>query len=431
MSSTPRENYVTSGEAYWAVEDFPALSKAIGVKASDLPDWHDEFAGQGRAWEIMRRLYRVAPLIGTLEEDDLRPWTRDELAAKWGVAVPVIDAEIKGAAKQWQLRKQQRGAAKEVHRLISDDELKTLTRFSEGDGIDEDTIESLLKSLNFTQVHDPALRAEVAHRIISLKTYLADSHTRVSAREVIRMEISMHGAETRMIHWQNTLEEEIQKAEAGKNDPAFLRDKTDAAIENARGKLDDADKTLRQLTKDHSALLKHLGADELDMTARKRIFVETVAYLVDRCRAYEADPANAKVDGTFTAAEIHWLLDPLGEREPQYRPDISLRVAEALQPENLWNPDYVPSAIQRQVTRELHSMVKRIRTIRKDVAEDEDTPENGWREDDDEDGSDEDTATGGDTVAAIPTDPTGDALPPPRPWTGGPSADTGPAAGFF
>ena len=431
MSQNPRQDYVTSGEAYWAVEDFAALSKALGVKPAELTDWHDEFAGQGRAWEIIRRLYRVAPLVGSLEEDDIREWTKQELADKWGVAPAVIDSEIKGAAKRWHLRKQERAASGEVNRLISEDELKSLTRFSEGEGLDEDTIARLLDSLNFKQVTDPALRAEVANRIVSLKSWLSDSHTRVSAREVIRMEISMHGAETRMLHWQTRMEEEIQNAEAGKNDPAFMREKSEKAIENAREKLDDADKTLRQLTKDHSALLKHLGADELDMAARKRIFVETATYLIDRCREYESNPENINADGVFTAAEIHWLTEPLGERDPQYRPDISVRVAEALQPENLWNPDYVPTPIQRQVQRTLLGMVKRVHATRKDVPEDEDTPDTGWREDDDDDAISDDESAVSTSVAAILPDPTGEGTPAPRPWTGGPSADTGPAAGFF
>lgn len=418
-----RVDYETSGDEYWATEEWPALSAAFNIHSGQLPVWHDAFAGQGRAWEILRRLYRVAPLVGELAADDLRAWTRDDLAEKLGVSRSLIDEEISGAVKHWKTRDAHK-RTDEAASLISEDEMARLTRFSDGEGMSEGTIEQLLSSLNFTQVRDKALRAEVALRIISLKSYLTAANTRVMAREVIRMEISMHGAEQRLLHYQGLLEATMAEA----HDPQFKKEAQQKKIEEYNSLIDDADQKLRKLSKDHSTLLKELGADEIDMTARKRVYVETVSYLVEKCAEYESNPENALADGVFTHGEIDWLLEPEGKRGPQYRPDISIRVAEALIPENLWNRDYVPTPIQRRVSQELLRMVKHMRAMPEAPEEDDTAPKS--MDDDDESEDDADTA---DAIAVLSAEPDDTASSPAaQPYRFAPRQPaTTPAMGVF
>jgi hypothetical protein len=64
------------------------------------------------------------------------------------------------------------------------------------------------------------------------------------------------------------------------------------------------------------------------------------------------------LDGIFTGEEIMWLLTPTEFRPAQYRPDIVVRLHEALRPENLWAEDYEPSPVQRNACRILSRIVR-------------------------------------------------------------------------
>lgn len=359
--------YETSTEEYWSVEDFESgLGPAFQITPADLPAWHAALAGQGRAWEIIRRLYRVAPLIG-ISDDDTRPWSQAELAAHYGIEPSIVEAEVKNAISHWQNTLADQSVSRELYAGgITIDELERLTRFSHGDGLDRDMIQRLLDAFGFAPIQGDALRAEVAARIISLREYLGSPHTRVMARQVIRLEVSLNAQEKLLSSWQNRLDDTLA------DDPSL--EKNRAEVELIRAKLTEIEKETRTISTSHAKLQKELGADEIDLTARKRLFVETVAYIMEQCRIYESDPENWKTDGVFTAAEIDWLLEHSGERTPQYRPDIVTRVNEALLPQNLWNPKFQPSPINRKVTGDLLKIVESLRSTyaHEDPPEDQD-----------------------------------------------------------
>lgn len=372
-SESEAQRYVefeTTGEEYWAVDRFDRLLKDFMLEVGDLPEWHKAMSGQGRAWEICSRLYQVGSLMNP-DPVVLRSWTRAEIAKEYGIPQGQVDHEIEHAVEYWRLKHARRKVASEALQMAGIDEIDHLTSFSNADSIDKGMVDKLLEAFNFSDIKDETLRAQVAHRILSLKDYLSSPHSRTSARQIIRMEVTLHGLEKILVGYNNKIDR------LSEEDPERRASGTE--IDSLSNKAQDLDKEIRAISKAHAALQKELGADDIDMTTRKRIFVETVGYIMEKCRQYESDPENVLVDGVFRANEIDWLLEPLGERGPQYRPDISIRMAEALLPENLWDPHYKPTKIQQRVCQELSKIVETMRAVREDAA--------ALPEDDDDDDS--------------------------------------------
>lgn len=389
--------YTTSGGEFWGVDRFAALSEKFGIGAGDLPDWHDLMSKQGRVWDVMQRLYGVSSLVDEVGEDFTRTWTVAELAKKYGVKVGQIELEIEQGVRVWKLSIAQRQAAVAVTGGISQEDFEKLTRHSRTDGLDAATVDGLLDAFNFKEVKGDLLRAQVAMRILSLREYLSGAHTRMQARNLIRMELSMHAYERLQNRYQNELDAALDE------DPNLIAKKSE--VESLRKKVEEIDAKMLKLGTEHGKIQNALGADETDLTARKILAIDTVAYITEQCRLYESDPENWKPDGFFTAGEIDWLMEPAGERPPQYRPDISVRLDEAFAPENFWSQDYKPTKIQARVVQELRWMVERIRTVRPD--------EDAVREVDDDDDGDDETAADGGAIAAAAVEPGGQAAAAP------------------
>ena len=366
--------FETTGEEYWAVDRFDLLAEDFSLETGDLADWHAAMAGQGLAWEICRRIYQVGS-IADPDEDVLRTWSRAEIAKKFGIPLKQVDHELANAVEHWRLKHAREEVSRQAAALADDDEIERLTSFSNSGGIEKETVDRLLEAFNFSDVKDEGLRAQVAKRILSLKEYLSGPHTRTSAREIIRMEVTMHGLEKILVSYQNQIERLVEE------DPE--RRTRGAEIDALSKKAQELDGKIRDVGESHAKKQKAIGADDIDMTTRKRIFVETVAYIQEKCREYESDPENVLADGVFRPREIDWLLEPCGERTPQYRPDISVRLAEALTPKNLWDPDYMPTPISQRVCQELRRMVEHLREVPEDapalpeVDEDDDDAEGG------------------------------------------------------
>jgi hypothetical protein len=119
---------------------------------------------------------------------------------------------------------------------------------------------------------------------------------------------------------------------------------------------------------------------------------------MEQCRLFESDPENWKVDGVFTAGQIEWLTEPMEERPPQYRPDIVLRLNEALAPENLWNPKYVPTPIQAKMVQRLRKLVERATSNDEIISVRDDS------DDDDDDGDELTQVDPMASLAAVPVD---------------------------
>lgn len=380
-----RVEYEPGDDGYWSIEDFAALATDFDLRTDEVEAWHTRFSGQGRAWEILRLLYQCAPLL-TPDEDSLRPWTRAEIGKKLGISLAIVEGEIGNAVKEWQLRRAQAKAARAADEVTAEE--GGYTRFSLSDQGDVARVDQLLAEYNFDEVRGPALRAQVASRILSLREWIESPNTRMAARELIRMEISMHGKEKLLSSLNNELERRLTEDPDREDDVGM--------IDSLATKVEAVDKQLRTLATAYVKLQKDIGADEGDKASRKRTYIDTVAYLQEQCRLFESDPENLHVDGVFTAAEIDWLLEEgPGGRDPQYRPDISIRLYEALMPENLWDPHYRPTPIQQRVCQELRRIVKTLRALPEDAP-----PLNEAFDEEDEEGS----LTGADVLSTMPID---------------------------
>lgn len=375
---TEHFEYETSGEEYWKVARPAELMAAFGFKKAEdeLAGWHDLMAGQGRAWEIIRRLFRVFCIMDP-GPDDVREWTRGEIAAKYGIAEGLVEQEVANAVREWDIARA-RSNVKQGISLISEEDLAHLTRFSSGEGMTEEEISRLLKAFNFDHIQkDPVLRAEVASRIISLRTWLSSPHDRTGARELIRTEIAMHTMDSLLIGYRNKLAKYQADEDSGTDQTAL--------IDAVYLKIANLEKQMREMSKAHADKQQAIGANDIDMIERKRIYVETVSFMIDQCREFEADPENWKPDGIFTAQEIDWQLEPSGERGPQYRLDIVMVANDALKPENLWNPKYKQPKVTRRVCQELATMYNSLRGISLDAEPlpevDEDEEESGVADD--------------------------------------------------
>lgn len=364
--------YEAGDDGYWRIDRPDRLREDFGVTAADVEEWHLAMSGQGRAWEIVRRLYQAGSL---LDPDDavIRSWTREEVAKEFGIPKAEVDHEITHAAEFWRLRKARADVSRAAAASGGADEIERLTSFSNSAGLEKDQVDRLLASYGFADVKDELLRAQVANRILSLKDYLMSQHSRTKARQLIRMEMSLHAKEKMLLLYTNKIEEIVQ------SDPDLSVKGRE--LDGYREKAADLDKEIRQITKDHAALQEEIGADDIDLTTRKRIFVETVAYIQEKCRQYESDPETVLLDGVFRADEIDWQLDPLDERRPQYRPDIVVRLHDALQPRNLWDPDYKPPKLTLRVCQELRRLAECMRAVPDDApplpdmeAEEDDLP---------------------------------------------------------
>jgi hypothetical protein len=359
MSEAPKyvEYEPSDDSGYWRMERPDLLEADFGAKREDVEEWHRFIAGRGRVWEIVRLLYQA----GSMDDEDpdlIVSWNRAEVAKKFGIPVAEVEHEIVFAAGQWKLA-QARAEVSAAASTIGEDEIGQLEQFANAANLGKSDVDRLLESFSFGDLRGELLRAQVANRIISLRSYLESPHSRTSARQLIRMEVSLHAKEKMLLIYNN-------KIEAITTEDPELKVK-DKELDGFRQKAKELDEEIRKITKAHSDLQESIGADDIDMTTRKRIFVETVAYLMDKCREYESNPENVLVDGVFRANEIDWLLEPLGERTPQYRPDISVRLRDALLPENLWDPHYKPPKIALRVCQELRKIVAGMRAIPEDA----------------------------------------------------------------
>lgn len=346
----------TDESGYWRMERPDLLEADFGVTRASVERWH-RFIVRTPVWEFVRRLYQT----GGMTDDDpdiLRPWTRAELARRFGISEKELDHDISKAAEAWKLQDARDNVARQAD-VESGGDLDRMLTFGNASGLSGDAVDRLLDAFQFGDVSDPMLRVQVANRLLSLREYLESQHSRSSARQLVRYEISLHAAEKLLLVYTAKIEMALA------DDP--MLDKNAALVEGYRARAEALDKEIRATTKAHGQLQKDIGADDYDKTTQKRIAVETIGYIMSKCQEYERDPESVYLDGVFTAGEIDWQLEPLGERLPQYRPDIVLRINEAMKPENLWDPGYKPTPIQIRVAQELRKLAECMRSVPEDA----------------------------------------------------------------
>ncbi len=337
----------------WRVDRWPELKRAFSLRENELRLWHEELAGQGRAWVVARRLFGVFPLLGA-ESDDFKTWSSESLGKSLGISSAKVEMDLDAAVEFWNKRKKLSSLEAKVEKpksasgviKPSGDDMDMVDIPSIYKVIDDDTVERILTAYGFSHVKGESTRLEVADRLLSLKRQFEQPNTRAMARQLVNMELAMATYEAVIIGIKNDLE--LLDTQVGSKDER----------RKLAGEMAEYEKRLGTLSEKYSKLLSDIGGDELDLEAQKRLSVDQLSFFLEGIREYHADGNRQLIDGVFTADEIQWLLTPTKMRDPQYRMDFVAVMNDAMRPENLWDRDYVPSPVQRSVCRQLHKVIE-------------------------------------------------------------------------
>jgi hypothetical protein len=330
----------------WQIDRWPALARAFELQAGELPLWHAELAGQGRPWSILRLLYQIGPLFGeAFDPDVMRPWTAAEIAGKFGITQAAVDEEHAAAVAFWQRRRQEVVIERRIAANtppgkpersgdegdVEDEAAPEATPAASIQGLREvadGDVEQILIQAGFPLLKKPEHRLYCARRIVELERYFSAATWRETARQIVFSELNMREYERKLLE-QNLNAKEFRETE----------------------------QSLTSLAEKHRKLLSEIGADQEEQVVQKSFAIDTFSYFARAMQEWYATGERKLIDGVFTAEEVMWLLTPSELRGSQYRPDIVVRLHEALRPENLWAEDYEPTPIQRQACRALKKIV--------------------------------------------------------------------------
>ena len=277
-------------------------------RAEQLTKWHADVATVQEVWGILRRVYRLAPLLGGTR-DDLREWTMEEIAREATVPVKRIEELIEETKVYWARKSSERNL---LHQAVAG--LRTL---------DEESVEKLLSQHGFSEV-PAAERKYLATRILEFQHLLEDEQGAHLARSALMQELILREYDRRILV-------EMQKP----------------AVATSQKGLDELiDKRGRQQGVYESTLEKLGATHEQNPGYRAKVaFGDSMGHLVKAVQEYYRDGNNELVDGMFTAAEIKLLMTPMTLRPAQYRPDLPLLIESWR--ENFWKAEYEGTKIPR------------------------------------------------------------------------------------
>lgn len=337
----------------WLIDEWLAVADAFGLADHEVVAWHCALAGQGRPWWIIRRRFKVAPLWGDeCSSDDLKVWSWAELSKSCGVPEAHLKTDLEAAVEFW--KKARLTASIQRHVTAGDREsdpsdpvkqLDGLPRFQIHQEFTEAQISAILTPFRFHTIRSSADRLYVANRILELRNLLEDKQTRESARTLIVMELNMTSHESALYAHKLRLETLQRTSEISEGQSKEILKLGDA--------ITTTEKALTQLSTTYRAAAAELGSDEIEAGEQRRVAIGTISHLTESHRQFYESGTRLLIDGMFAADEVVWLTTPLTIRPAQYRPDVVLRVNEAMIPENLWGKDYKPTVIQRDACRRL------------------------------------------------------------------------------
>ena len=347
----------------WLIEDWRAAAEAFALSADEATAWHIALAGQGRPWLVIRRIFRVNPLWGPgTSPDDLQAWTWATLAAALGVPEKHLRTDLDAACDFWKIAKLTANvtrAAPDSSSSPSTLNSQPSTSSSPADGLPDfqihqdftdSQITAILTPFRFQSIRSASDRLYIANRIIELRKLLEDKHKRESARTLIVMELNMASHES-------TLQVLKQRLETLQKSTDVTKEQSSEVIKIGES-ITTSEKALTALSVTYRNAADDLGGDEAEAGEVRRVALGTISHLVEAHRQYYLTGERVLVDGMFTAEEVVWLTTPLTIRPAQYRPDIVLRMREAMIPENLWGADYKPTVIQREACRRMLKLVQ-------------------------------------------------------------------------
>jgi hypothetical protein len=305
--------------AAWRCDRVAELFTDFNITGSDaqkharLTEWHQVMSAVPVSWKMLRRWYRAAPLSGSLTADDLREWTRAELAAAMGFSESLLDAQLSETRDFWQRVQMEKELAV---RLVEHAGEKILS---------EEAIAELVKKHGFATVPVQE-HPYVGQRIVEMSHLFDLPEGRMLAQTAIFQELMIRAQ-------QKKLGKQMQADE-------------DADLSKEYDKL-------QKLQTSYEATLVKLGAtQDQNPNFRQRVaFNDCMGQITKGMQAWYADGDNSIIDGIFTASEVQILITPTTLRPAQYRPDLALLVGDWKR--NFWNPDYEQTKLPRDVMRKL------------------------------------------------------------------------------
>ncbi len=323
----------------WTVDQWRELCTRFDVRAKELPLWHRELSGTS-SWTIIRLRYQVGPLFGAgFDQRTLDPWTEGDIAGELGMSLKRVEETIAEAVKFWQKRRSEIPIEDRMLKKPNpgdtagdapQNDKPTGIHFTVMDQVKPEEVNSILAEAGFAKIADDDKRIYAARRISELKPWFEDKKSRETARQIVNAELNLRRYEELLLK-DNLKAEEFRK------------------LEEAQTKL--AEK--------HQDLIAEIGADEIEEDAQRSLALDTYSSFARGMQEWYAKRERKLLDGIFTGDEVMWLLTPTDFREAQYRPDIVIRLKEALEPENLWSENYEPTPVQRSACRVLARIVKR------------------------------------------------------------------------
>ncbi len=315
----------------WRAENGGALCADFGIPDGAMIDemarWHDLFSVQEEVFKILRRIYGIHPLLGVEEIDDMRAWTREEVASKLGMAVKDIDATLDAAKTFWRRHKLENERAKEPDREEKRDELTP------------ELARKLLLQHGFVAIEDENERAYIANRIHELELWLENDQTRALARALIQSEVHIFFFIDKAI---TATKAQITRKEAMQHDITKENEQLMKLLKDRRDAVSAMEGTN-----------KALGMDKGEGMRKRLGYQETLTLCMQGMQDYYADNSRELIDHIHTAAEVELLCTPLTLRPAQYRPDVVVSAYEAMQ--HFWDRDWKPTGLGRLASRRLRA----------------------------------------------------------------------------
>jgi hypothetical protein len=337
----------------WRIKDWPGLSEKFSLMQSEVEGWFKAVSGQGRAWNAIRGIYQVHPLLVSSpeEEEEQVPKTITDVVRTMDCTRPVLEKEIAALVQFWNKARAAAQLQKKIDEAPAQRQSEELNPYINSD-LDTGKVEELLQKTNLSQLKEPALRIYVAGRILDLQDHLNDKSTQTIARQILRNEISAWNQEKHIDYLANR---KLAIEDSGKPEKDIYRD-----LSKLQEDIQKADKHLATIQDKITKGIAAIGADQMDEFQAKRTWTSAFSEIIDRQKQYYANPENLLMDGVFTPAEIEFQMTPTDFRPPQYRPDFVATINEAMKPENLWNPEFKSKSPGRAATRMLLKIVTRI-----------------------------------------------------------------------
>ncbi|RYD50147.1 MAG: hypothetical protein EOP85_00155 [Verrucomicrobiaceae bacterium] len=363
----PTADYFPEGDdgVPWSVQDWPALKEAFGLEESELVGWHREVSGQGRYWLIVRRIFGVMAVFGdAVEEEDSEDWNWGKLSKVLSLPESQLKTELSELAAHWKkIRVAQRiGNAKAASG--GGGESASSSAFGPHSHLSDEKIKELLVAYRFEHLSGND-RMFVANRLLEMRGIMEDRTRRESGRQLINMELNLADSESTRAALKKRLDViHKQASDISKDSSKEVREISEALEKNQRSHT--------ELMKSYLKAAEEIGGEEMEQGEQKRVALGTASYFVEAIREFYESGERTLIDGVFTADELVWYTTPIPLRPAQYRPDIVLRIREAMEPQNLWNGDYVPTPIQREASRR---MLKLSRQLMEEEEEERRIPE--------------------------------------------------------